>query len=418
MTVKEENGKVILGLEGRIDSNNAGEVEKQVMEALAAHAGMMPVINMGKLAYISSAGLRVLMKIRKRAKVPVDVLDCSPEVYEILDTTGFTQLLNVRKKLREVSVEGCPEIGSGGYSVVYRLDPETIIKVYKPQLSQEFVEKERGLSQKAFVHGVPTAISYDVVSCGDSYGVVYELLNANKAVFDIFGCESLEAFKELTGFTFRGMVHPDDYERISASIEDQVKKSQGDLDYVEYRIIRRDGGIRWLDDYGHYIEYDDQNSLYHVFISDVTDKHEREESDKAMYSAVIEALTRPYDSVWRIDNMETQHFELYRVDEKMAHLLPARQAAKISRFSDAFAFYSRLVLEEDRQHFLDAVTPENIIRNTENRMVYSVLFRRVFEDGTRYYRLEFVRLDLDNREINVVVGFRDVNEEMCRDQLG
>ena len=102
----------------------------------------------------------------------------------------------------------------------------------------------------------------------------------------------------------------------------------------------------------------------------------------------------------------------------MAHLLPARQAAKISRFSDAFAFYSRLVLEEDRQHFLDAVTPENIIRNTENRMVYSVLFRRVFEDRIRYYRLEFVRLDLDNREINVVVGFRDVNEEMCRDQLG
>ena len=244
-----------------------------------------------------------------------------------------------------------------------------------------------------------------------------QLLYANKAVFDIFGCDSLEEFKDLTGFTFRGMVHPDDYERISASIEDQVKKSQGDLDFVEYRIIRRDGGIRWLDDYGHYIEYDDQNSLYYVFISDVTDKHEREESDKAMYSAVIEALTRPYDSVWRIDNMETQHFELYRVDEKMAHLLPARQAAKISRFSDAFAFYSRLVLEEDRQHFLDAVTPENIIRNTENRMVYSVLFRRVFEDRIRYYRLEFVRLDLDSGEINIVVGFRDVDEEMCRNQL-
>ena len=37
----------------------------------------------------------------------------------------FTELLNVRKKLREVSIDGCPVIGGGSYSTVYRLDPET-----------------------------------------------------------------------------------------------------------------------------------------------------------------------------------------------------------------------------------------------------------------------------------------------------
>ena len=37
-----------------------------------------------------------------------------------------------------------------------------------------------------------------------------ELLYANKPVFDIFGCGSLEEFKALTGYTFRGMVHPED----------------------------------------------------------------------------------------------------------------------------------------------------------------------------------------------------------------
>ena len=36
------------------------------------------------------------------------------------------------------------------------------------------------------------------------------LIYANKAVFDIYGCDSLEAFKHLTGYTFRGMVHPDE----------------------------------------------------------------------------------------------------------------------------------------------------------------------------------------------------------------
>ncbi len=99
-----------------------------------------------------------------------------------------------------------------------------------------------------------------------------ELIYANKAVCDIFGCDSLEEFKALTGFTFRGMVHPDDYDRISVSITDQVKASQADLDYVKYRIIKKNGEVRWIDDYGHYIEYDDQNSLYYVFISDITEK--------------------------------------------------------------------------------------------------------------------------------------------------
>ena len=153
-----------------------------------------------------------------------------------------------------------------------------------------------------------------------------ELLYANKAVFDIFGCKDLEDFKALTGFTFRGMVHPDDYERISSSIADQVKESKGDLDFVEYRIIRRDGKVRWLDDYGHYIRYDDQNSLYYVFISDITDKYEQAQSDRALRSAVIEALTRPYDLVWLIKDIETEKFELFRIDKETEHLMPANIA--------------------------------------------------------------------------------------------
>ena len=34
-----------------------------------------------------------------------------------------------------------------------------------------------------------------------------ELIYVNQAVLDIYGCKSLEEFKVLTGFTFRGMVH-------------------------------------------------------------------------------------------------------------------------------------------------------------------------------------------------------------------
>ena len=93
----------------------------------------------------------------------------------------------------------------------------------------------------------------------------------------------------------------------------------------------------------------------------------------------------------------------------MEHLIPANVAVKIEKFSQAFAFYSRLVAEEDRQRFIEAVTPESIAGNTENMLIYSVPFRRVFEDGIRNYRVEFARLDLPDGKKGIVCGFKDVD---------
>ena len=80
-----------------------------------------------------------------------------------------------------------------------------------------------------------------------------ELLYANKAVIDIFGCDDLEDFKKHTGYTFKGMLYPDDYQKVTDSINEQIEKSEDDIDYVEYRIVRKDGSIRWVDDFGHSI---------------------------------------------------------------------------------------------------------------------------------------------------------------------
>ena len=135
-------------------------------------------IDAGKLAYIFSAGLRVLMKLLGRAGEKLPIFNVSLEVYAIFEITGFTELFDVKKRLREISVEGCELIGSGAYGKVYRIDKETIAKIYSPNISLEFVEQERAISRKVFLMRVPTAISYDVVKCGDCYGVVYELLDA------------------------------------------------------------------------------------------------------------------------------------------------------------------------------------------------------------------------------------------------
>ena len=113
-----------------------------------------------------------------------------------------------------------------------------------------------------------------------------ELLYVNRATCDIFGCESLHEFRELTGNTFRGMVHPEDYDKTQTSIDDQIADSsnRSQLDYVIYRIIRKDGSVRWVSDYGHFSMLPGYGEVYYVFIWDITDTklaaQEKERSEK------------------------------------------------------------------------------------------------------------------------------------------
>ncbi len=172
----DENNKLTLYFEGRISAANAPEIEKEVFSVIGDRTEGI-VIDAGKLDYISSAGLRILAKLRKHVTDELSVINVSRDVYDIFETTGFTEILNVKKAYREVSIEGCEEIGSGGYGTVYRIDEESILKVYNLS-SLDVIESERLMSQRAFVNGLPTALSYDIVKVGDKYGVVYEMLDA------------------------------------------------------------------------------------------------------------------------------------------------------------------------------------------------------------------------------------------------
>ena len=74
---------------------------------------------------------------------------------------------------------GCPIIGEGAKGIVYRYNDDTVIKVYKRTDVLPLIERERNLARKAFILGIPTAISYDVVKVGDNYASVFELLDSN-----------------------------------------------------------------------------------------------------------------------------------------------------------------------------------------------------------------------------------------------
>ena len=246
-----------------------------------------------------------------------------------------------------------------------------------------------------------------------------ELLYANKAVFKIFGCETLEEFKQLTGYTFKGMLCPDDYEKVSATIADQIEKSQGNLDYVEYRIVRKDGKVRWLDDYGHYVNSDVYGGLFYVFISDITEKRVQMEADKAVYTAVIDALSRAYNAVWLINDIATGSFSLFRGDtsEGSVHARPTKEALELLTYEDAKANYiNNFVAPSDRERLEKELTLENIIANTSSKKVFGVVFKRVVGDKECYYRIEFAQVQLPNGKTGIVAGFKDVDEDVRKDQ--
>ncbi len=174
---KKEGDRLTVALIGHIDSANAGDVEKEIREILDAEKPSDLVLDADQLNYISSAGLRIILRLRKEY-ADLKIINVSSDVYEIFDMTGFTEMMDISKAYRVLSVDGCEVIGQGANGKVYRIDPDTVVKVYFNPDALPEIHRERELARAAFILGIPTAIPYDVVRVGEGYGSVFELLNA------------------------------------------------------------------------------------------------------------------------------------------------------------------------------------------------------------------------------------------------
>ena len=247
-----------------------------------------------------------------------------------------------------------------------------------------------------------------------------ELLYANRAVYDIFGCKNGDEFRALTGNTFKGMLHPDDYETVSKSIAEQIESSETKMDYTEYRIIRRDGAVRWVDDYGHFTKTDFYGGIYYVFISDITEKHERMETDLAVRQAVIEALSESYHTVWLITNVETESFSLYRGDTlgETEHSTANLEALNHMKYSQAKEQYIQtMVAEVDQERLERELSLDYILRQLAYNPHYNLNYLRLMADGTeKYFRIEFARMDMPDGKTGIVCGFKDVDKDVRRGQ--
>lgn len=99
MTINEtrEHGAVVIAPTGRIDSTTSGSLE-QHLAGLAAAGEWRVVMDFSGVDYISSAGLRVMLALAKRArdrKGRVALCALGEGVRQVFDLAGFIPLFTV-----------------------------------------------------------------------------------------------------------------------------------------------------------------------------------------------------------------------------------------------------------------------------------------------------------------------------------
>ena len=175
---KLENDVLTVSFEGRLDTEASVKFETEIAVISKENPHTSMVVDASGLNYIASSGLRVILKMAKAEK-DFRIENVCSAVYEVFELTGFSKIIKMSKALRKIDLEKCEKIGFGGNGAVYRISEDEIVKVnYNPE-TYEGLDKELARAKEAFLLGIPTAISFDLVDCGEGKrGVVYETIKS------------------------------------------------------------------------------------------------------------------------------------------------------------------------------------------------------------------------------------------------
>ena len=178
MTVSNSTDRELtISFEGKFDSLSAQEAQSFIVEKLEAAPGKSLVLNYKGLSLVTSAGLRVLMDLRRKYTKDISIQNASEAVSKVFEDTGLTQVFSLTKDMRTVSIDNLKKIGQGANGEVFRLSQDTIIKVFYPRIRLSEIEREQRISRSVILADLPAVIPYDKVRVEDGrYGIIFELL--------------------------------------------------------------------------------------------------------------------------------------------------------------------------------------------------------------------------------------------------
>ena len=212
--------------------------------------------------------LRSVVNMSKEMNLPIIV-----EGVETRKQAEFLNKLNVRYAqgylfYRPMGVDSFTQLLTDGNKVDHRgIYYSKMDSHHFNKMVEGLLEEKRRQENRDRLLTTPAGF-FSYYTLGDG-----QLLSVNRNVAYMFGCESVEEFREYVGNTFKGMVHPEDWERVDREIKEQIADSERKMYYGEYRIIRKDGTIRYIRDYGQLEETEGKEADYfQVFLLDETDE--------------------------------------------------------------------------------------------------------------------------------------------------
>jgi uncharacterized protein (TIGR02172 family) len=177
-TYNLNEGVLTVSLDGRLDTEASAKFEAELDQISRNNPHSSMVFDAEKLQYIASSGLRTILKMVKTEK-DFSLENVSDSVYNVFEMTGFSRIMKIRKALRKIDLDKCEKIGFGGNGAVYRVSEDEIVKVNYNPSTYATLDLELSKAKEAFLLGVPTAISFDLVDCGEGRrGVVYETIKS------------------------------------------------------------------------------------------------------------------------------------------------------------------------------------------------------------------------------------------------
>ncbi len=268
-----------------------------------------------------------------------------------------------------------------------------------------------------------------------------EILYANKALLRIFLCETMEEFRDLTGNSFRGLVYQEDLEEVEKSIQAQIRENQHDMDYVEYRIVRKDGMIRWIEDYGHFVHLPSVGDIFYVFAGDATERKEQQilqNLELLEKEEKIQRLIQQFNNERNLINQE--HLQRLEVIEGLGvnyesilyadldtnRIIPYRLSCRTEmqfekRFQEReFLWYisdyiQMWVHPDDRSLVRAATSPGAIRRRLKENKAYSINYRILFRGEMQYLQLRIVNVGQSDHTSQIVMGYRRIDKEFRRE---
>lgn len=153
-----------------------------------------------------------------------------------------------------------------------------------------------------------------------------EIYFAEENVIKLFGCKDIEEFREYTGNSFRGMVYPDDYEKISNEIQSQTMTTEKRHDYVRYRIKAKTGEIHYIEDFGHLLHGEGGRKFFYVFIVDIDKNEYFNRSRNSFAETQIFSMNQNNDRLTGLYNMASFY-------QKVQEVISDKEQRSLSKFT-------------------------------------------------------------------------------------